>query len=71
MEDSEINKRPNTTKKDQHLRSTKSVTGYAIHATDGEIGKVVDYIVEKKKIPISFPLFIENLCKKGNFRIIF
>jgi uncharacterized protein YrrD len=31
---------------DQHLRSTDNVTGYKIHATDGEIGKVVDYIID-------------------------
>jgi len=31
---------------DQHLRSTENVTGYKIHATDGEIGKVVDYMID-------------------------
>ena len=31
---------------DQHLRSTDNVTNYKIHATDGEIGKVVDYIID-------------------------
>jgi hypothetical protein len=29
-----------------HLRSTKHITGYRIHATDGEIGFVRDFIVE-------------------------
>lgn len=33
-------------KNDLHLRSTDNVTGYKIHATDGEIGKVVDYIID-------------------------
>jgi len=31
---------------DPHLRSTKEIIGYSIHATDGEIGKVVDYIID-------------------------
>lgn len=31
---------------DQHLRSTKEVTGYSIHATDGEIGSVIDFIID-------------------------
>ena len=31
---------------DVHLRSVKAVTGYHIHATDGEIGHVEDFLVE-------------------------
>jgi uncharacterized protein YrrD len=31
---------------DQHLRSTKEVTGYNIHATDGEIGSIIDFIID-------------------------
>ena len=31
---------------DPHLRSTRQVTGYHIHATDGEIGHVDDFIVD-------------------------
>lgn len=34
---------------DQHLRSTKQVTGYHIHATDGDIGHVDDFIVDEKQ----------------------
>lgn len=30
---------------DPHLRSCKEVTGYAIHATDGEIGHVDDFLI--------------------------
>ena len=37
-----------------HLRSTKKVTGYKIHAVDGEIGKVVDYIIEDTTWKIKF-----------------
>lgn len=39
---------------DQHLRSTEELTGYTIHATDGEIGKVVDYIVDDTNWHIDF-----------------
>ena len=31
---------------DPHLRSTHAVTGYHIHATDGEIGHVKDFIMD-------------------------
>ena len=31
---------------DPHLRSIEAVTGYHIHATDGEIGHVEDFLVE-------------------------
>ena len=31
---------------DPHLRSCKAVTGYHIHATDGEIGHVAGYLVD-------------------------
>ena len=31
---------------DPHLRSTHKVTGYTIHATDGKIGDVEDFIVD-------------------------
>jgi hypothetical protein len=31
---------------DPHLRSTKAVTGYHIHASDGEIGHVQDFLLE-------------------------
>jgi hypothetical protein len=32
---------------DPHLRSIEAVTGYHIHATDGEIGHVADFLVEE------------------------
>ncbi len=31
---------------DQHLRSVDAVTGYHIHASDGEVGHVEDFLVE-------------------------
>jgi sporulation protein YlmC with PRC-barrel domain len=41
-------------KDDPHLRSTRHVTGYHIHATDGEIGHVEDFIVDDKNWAIGF-----------------
>jgi len=37
-----------------HLRSTNEVTGYAIHATDGDIGEVEDFIIEDTTWKINF-----------------
>jgi len=34
---------------DAHLRGTRAVTGYRLHATDGPIGHVEDYIVDDRK----------------------
>jgi hypothetical protein len=39
---------------DPHLRSTRQVTGYRIHATDGEIGKVKDFIINDENWTIDF-----------------
>ncbi len=33
---------------DLHLRSTNRITGYHIHATDGEIGHVNDFVIDDK-----------------------
>jgi sporulation protein YlmC with PRC-barrel domain len=41
----EIDRDPN---EDIHLRSIAQVSGYAIHASDGEIGHVADLIVDDK-----------------------
>lgn len=46
VQDSTANVAVAEEKNDLHLRSTDNVTGYKIHATDGEIGKVVDYIID-------------------------
>jgi len=37
-----------------HLRSTKNVEGYHIHAKDGDIGHVEDYIVDDEKWNVCF-----------------
>ncbi len=39
---------------DVHLRSTDKVTGYAIHAVDGKIGDVEDFIVDETSWKIDF-----------------
>jgi hypothetical protein len=39
---------------DPHLRSAKAVTGYHIHATDGEIGHVEDFIVDDERWSIRY-----------------
>jgi sporulation protein YlmC with PRC-barrel domain len=39
---------------DPHLRSTENVEGYYIHAKDGEIGHVEDYMVDDEKWNIRF-----------------
>ena len=39
---------------DQHLRSAEEVEGYKIHALDGEIGKVKDFIVDDQTWEIRF-----------------
>lgn len=39
---------------DPHLRSTNEVQGYQIHATDGKIGDVEDFIIDDKTWSISF-----------------
>lgn len=33
-------------RQDPHLRSTREVKGYGIHATDGTIGEIEDYIID-------------------------
>ncbi len=38
---------------DIHLRSTKAVTGYRVHATDGDVGKVQGFVVNGKTWAIS------------------
>ena len=37
-----------------HLRSTHEITGYSIHAKDGDIGKVVDFVIDDVTWKIQF-----------------
>ncbi|MEO6071209.1 MAG: PRC-barrel domain-containing protein [Chitinophagaceae bacterium] len=41
-------------KENPHLRSTHEVTGYTIHAADGDIGEVEDFLVDDKTWKIDF-----------------
>lgn len=54
MQSSEVQNIVKVENGDHHLRSTDNVTGYKIHATDGEIGKVVDYIVDDMNWKINY-----------------
>jgi len=42
------------TREDTHLRGTRAVTGYSLHASDGPIGKVEDYILDDEKWVIRY-----------------
>ena len=44
--EAENDKNDESTKDDQHLRSARQISGYLIHANDGEIGHVKDFIVD-------------------------
>jgi hypothetical protein len=44
------------TPRDQHLRSVEAVTGYHLHALDGEIGHVEDFLIEDADWSIHFLL---------------
>jgi len=39
---------------DTHLRSTREVTGYDIHATDGDMGNLIDFIIDDTTWKIDF-----------------
>jgi sporulation protein YlmC with PRC-barrel domain len=41
---------------DRHLRSTHQVTGYHIHASDGEIGHIEDFIIDEETWAIRYLL---------------
>jgi len=43
-----------TTSEDCHLRSSKVVTGYHVHATDGDIGHVDDLLVDDRTWAIRY-----------------
>lgn len=45
---------PDDTSEDSHLESTSDVTGYQIHAVDGDIGHVADFIVDDSNWAIRY-----------------
>ncbi len=50
----EENKEIEQPKIETHLRSTHELKGYAIHATDGEIGEVTDFLFDEDAWNITF-----------------
>ncbi|MEO8569485.1 MAG: PRC-barrel domain-containing protein [Ginsengibacter sp.] len=51
LEEGEVKKEPEIK---THLRSTHEMKGYTIHATDGEIGKISDFILNEQTWQITF-----------------
>lgn len=43
-----------TEQDDPHLRSTRAVASYHIHATDGDLGRVADYIIDDETWQVRF-----------------
>lgn len=58
-EPEDVNEQVPQNEGDKHLRSTKEVEDYKIHTTDGEIGKVVDYIIDDSNWKINY-LIVET-----------
>lgn len=50
----EINENDKKAVAELHLRSTESINGYHIHALDGDIGHVNDFIIDDKTWQITF-----------------
>ena len=48
-------------KGDPHLRSTSEVTGYSIHASDGDIGQVDDFVVDDQDWVIRYVVISRGL----------
>jgi len=50
----EADQKVNHAEDDPHLRSTERITGYHLHASDGDVGHVNDFILEEKTWQIKF-----------------
>lgn len=55
---------------DPHLLSTHTITGYAVHALDGEIGCVDDFIIDDLKWAIRYLVINTQIHKQGEKVII-
>jgi sporulation protein YlmC with PRC-barrel domain len=55
---------------DPNLRSTAHVSGYAIHATDGEIGHVEDFLIDDKTWAIRYLIVDTKNWRKGQKVIV-
>jgi hypothetical protein len=51
---------PRRSRGDPHLRSTSEVLDYAIHATDGDIGRVEDFIVDDESWHIRYLVILRS-----------
>lgn len=51
---SETDKKKTHQNDDNHLRSTETVTNYHVHATNGDIGHINDFIIDDKTWQIKF-----------------
>jgi len=52
-------------REDTHLRGTRAVTGYSLHASDGPIGKVKDFIIDDEKWSIRYLVVDAGLWLPG------
>jgi sporulation protein YlmC with PRC-barrel domain len=55
---------------DPHLRSAKEVTGYHIHANDGEIGHVEDFIVDDQTWTIRYMVIDTSNWLPGSRKVL-
>jgi hypothetical protein len=53
--------KPEKNSGDPHLRSTSEVTGYSIHAADGDMGHVDDFIVDDQGWAIRYVVISRSL----------
>jgi hypothetical protein len=51
---------------DEHLRSVKEVTGYRLHAVDGDLGQVTDFILDDTTWALRY--LLANLSHKPGMR---
>jgi hypothetical protein len=55
---------------DPHLRSAKEVTGYRIHANDGEIGHVEDFIVDDQTWTLRYMIIDTSNWLPGSRKVL-
>ncbi len=55
---------------EHHLRSSRQIAGYNIHATNGKIGRVEDFIVEKDTWIIRYVVVNAQSCLPGRLVLV-
>jgi hypothetical protein len=58
------------TLRDAHLRSARHVTGYRVHATDGQIGHVIDLLVDEDEWTIPYLMTDTTHWRVGRPRLL-